>query len=33
MIEAIPGTYETTGRKYDNIKSGDYLVRRLTATY
>ncbi|KAF2269794.1 Clavaminate synthase-like protein [Lojkania enalia] len=33
MIEAIPGTYEQTGKKYEGIKSGDYLVRRLTATY
>jgi isopenicillin N synthase-like dioxygenase len=33
MIEAIPGTYEETGKKYEGIKSGDYLVRRLTATY
>ncbi|KAF2658685.1 Clavaminate synthase-like protein [Lophiostoma macrostomum CBS 122681] len=32
-IEAIPGTYEETGKKYEGIKSGDYLVRRLTATY
>jgi isopenicillin N synthase-like dioxygenase len=33
IIEAIPGTYNEAGRKYDAIKSGDYLVRRLTATY
>lgn len=33
MIEAIPGTYEGSGKKYEGIKSGDYLVRRLTATY
>ncbi|KAF2278768.1 thymine dioxygenase [Westerdykella ornata] len=33
MIEAIPGTYEKTGRIYEGIRSGDYLVRRLTATY
>ncbi|KAF2014857.1 Clavaminate synthase-like protein [Aaosphaeria arxii CBS 175.79] len=33
IIEAIPGTYEESGKKYGAIKSGDYLVRRLTATY
>lgn len=33
MIEAIPGTYESAGRKYDDVTSGDYLIRRLTATY
>ncbi|OAL49013.1 thymine dioxygenase [Pyrenochaeta sp. DS3sAY3a] len=33
MIEAIPGTYESVGRKYDDVTSGDYLIRRLTATY
>lgn len=33
MIEAIPGTYETTGRKYDNVPAGDYIIGRLTATY
>ncbi|KAJ4376096.1 hypothetical protein N0V83_001377 [Neocucurbitaria cava] len=33
MIEAIPGTYEAAGRKYDNVTSGDYLIQRLTATY
>ena len=32
-IEAIPGTFEETGKKYEGIKSGEYLVRRLTATY
>ncbi|KAF2643769.1 thymine dioxygenase [Massarina eburnea CBS 473.64] len=32
LIEAIPGTYET-GKKYEGIKSGEYLIRRLTATY
>lgn len=32
-IEAIPGTFEETGKKYEGIKSGDYLVKRLTATY
>lgn len=33
MIEAIPGTYEEAGKKYEGVKSGDYLVKRLTATY
>ncbi|KAF2185881.1 Clavaminate synthase-like protein [Zopfia rhizophila CBS 207.26] len=33
MIEAIPGTYEESGKKYEGIRSGEYLVRRLTATY
>jgi isopenicillin N synthase-like dioxygenase len=33
LIEAIPGTYEASGEKYDSVKSGDYLIRRLTATY
>ncbi|KAF1835565.1 Clavaminate synthase-like protein [Decorospora gaudefroyi] len=32
-IEAIPGTHEQEGRKYDDVMSGDYLVQRLTATY
>ncbi|KAF2686776.1 Clavaminate synthase-like protein [Lentithecium fluviatile CBS 122367] len=33
MIEAIPGTYEETGKKYKGIRSGEYLIKRLTATY
>jgi isopenicillin N synthase-like dioxygenase len=33
LIEAIPGTYETTGKKYEGVSSGEYLVRRLEATY
>jgi isopenicillin N synthase-like dioxygenase len=33
VIEAIPGTYEETGKKYEGIKSGEYLIKRLTATY
>ncbi|ORX95882.1 hypothetical protein BCR34DRAFT_498153 [Clohesyomyces aquaticus] len=33
LIEAIPGTYEEAGKKYKGINSGEYLVRRLTATY
>lgn len=33
-IEAIPGTYGAeSDKKYAGINSGDYLVRRLTATY
>jgi isopenicillin N synthase-like dioxygenase len=32
-IEALPGTYEESGKKYDGINSGDYLVMRLAATY
>ncbi|KAK4193662.1 1-aminocyclopropane-1-carboxylate oxidase [Podospora australis] len=34
FIEAIPGTYATEAeKKYEGINSGEYLVRRLTATY
>lgn len=33
-IEALPGTYATEKeKKYEGINSGDYLVKRLTATY
>ena len=34
-IEALPGTWEDEekGKKYEGINSGDYLVRRLAATY
>ncbi|KIW40229.1 uncharacterized protein PV06_07443 [Exophiala oligosperma] len=32
-IEALPGTWEKTGKKYEGINSGDYLVMRLAATY
>lgn len=32
-IEAIPGTYESVGRKYGDVISGDYIAGRLTATY
>jgi isopenicillin N synthase-like dioxygenase len=32
-IEALPGTWEATGKKYEGINSGDYLVMRLAATY
>jgi isopenicillin N synthase-like dioxygenase len=32
-IEALPNTWEQTGKKYDGINSGDYLVQRLAATY
>ncbi|KAK7186151.1 hypothetical protein DPSP01_000780 [Paraphaeosphaeria sporulosa] len=33
VIEALPGTYEESGKKYEGIRSGEYLVKRLTATY
>ncbi|KAF1815102.1 oxidoreductase-like protein [Eremomyces bilateralis CBS 781.70] len=33
FIDAIPGTYEQTGKKYPGVNSGDYLIRRLAATY
>lgn len=33
MIQTIPGTYESVGRKYDDVTSGEYLIKRLTATY
>ncbi|EXJ94508.1 hypothetical protein A1O1_02904 [Capronia coronata CBS 617.96] len=33
LIEALPGTWEETGKKYEPINSGDYLVMRLAATY
>lgn len=33
FIDAIPGTYEETGKKYEGVNSGEYLVRRLAATY
>jgi len=32
-IEALPTTWEATGKKYQGINSGDYLVQRLAATY
>jgi len=32
-IEALPGTWEKTGKKYKGINSGEYLVQRLSATY
>ena len=35
-IEALPGTWEggvETGKKYEGIKSGQYLINRLAATY
>lgn len=32
-IEALPSTWERTGRKYAGITSGEYLVQRLAATY
>jgi hypothetical protein len=34
LIEALPGTYEKEeDKKYPGIKSGEYLVQRLEATY
>ncbi|EXJ84464.1 hypothetical protein A1O3_05132 [Capronia epimyces CBS 606.96] len=33
LIEALPGTWEKSAKKYEPINSGDYLVRRLAATY
>ncbi|KAJ4329912.1 hypothetical protein N0V87_010456 [Didymella glomerata] len=33
MIKAIPGTFEETGRKYQDVQSGEYIIGRLTATY
>jgi isopenicillin N synthase-like dioxygenase len=33
FIEALPHTWEKTGKKYEGINSGDYLVQRLAATY
>lgn len=34
MIEVLPGTYATEkDKKYEGISSGDWLVKRLTATY
>jgi len=33
LIEALPGTSERTGKKYDAINAGEYLVQRLSATY
>jgi isopenicillin N synthase-like dioxygenase len=32
-IEALPNTWEETGKKYEGINSGEYLVQRLAATY
>lgn len=34
-IDAIPGTWEgtSTGKKYERVNSGEYLERRLAATY
>lgn len=33
VIEALPGTWEEMGKKYEPIQSGEYLVMRLAATY
>ncbi|KAI9718386.1 MAG: hypothetical protein M1812_004107 [Candelaria pacifica] len=32
-IEAIPGTWEQEGKKYEAINAGEYLFQRLAATY
>ena len=32
-IEALPGTWEESGKKYEGINSGVYLEQRLRATY
>ena len=34
-IETIPGTWEGDkgGKKYEGVNSGDYLIKRLTATF
>ncbi|KAI9808089.1 MAG: hypothetical protein M1827_007509 [Pycnora praestabilis] len=32
-IDAIPGTWEAGGKKYEGINSGEYMVRRLAETY
>jgi isopenicillin N synthase-like dioxygenase len=34
FIDAIPGTFDKARqKKYAGVKSGEYLVQRLTATY
>ncbi|KAF2140770.1 uncharacterized protein K452DRAFT_327536 [Aplosporella prunicola CBS 121167] len=33
LIEAIPGTFEETGRRYESVVAGEYLAMRLGATY
>ncbi|KAH0547525.1 hypothetical protein FGG08_000250 [Glutinoglossum americanum] len=33
FIDALPGTFDKEGKKYPGVNSGEYLVRRLTATY
>ena len=32
-IEALPGTWEKVGRKYEAIRSGEYMLQRLKATF
>lgn len=32
-IEALPGTWEEKGKRYEGVNSGEYLVRRLAATH
>lgn len=34
LIETLPGTYGSEAdKKYEGVRSGEYLVRRLMATY
>ncbi|KAI9749859.1 MAG: hypothetical protein M4579_006706 [Chaenotheca gracillima] len=33
FIDALPGTWEETGKKYPGVMSGKYLYDRLSATY
>lgn len=34
FIETLPGTYASEqDKKYEGVNSGEYLVKRLTATY
>jgi isopenicillin N synthase-like dioxygenase len=33
IIEAIPGTYVEGEKRYEAVNSGEYLVKRLSATY
>ena len=32
-IEALPGTWEASGKRYDGIRSEEYLEQRLANTY
>jgi len=33
LIQTLPGTYGVEGGKYKDVMSGEYITRRLTATY